>query len=567
MRTGIRNFRLFAILAVAALLLSPLDATLLHLTSRKISAAEIVMGVHAVPQPSPHGSSKVAAFTLQLNPEASGTLLSPAKVNIAWRLQNRSRSIGDGQLDATLDNRPIETVTSHLVSVGPGSEISGSFVLSSLPAATHTVALHFRIFIGGTHFELLGPTGIQRVRNSKLAAQIETTITVYDDVDNDGIADGLEHRLLERFRPYYLFSNDGGDEDYLPADTLWYIARSEVLPSGSEDDKPLVPREVLAQNQTAVLFDTGRYGSSNFTVNGVETNYHLNPKESVEGEQETNPGRHGNSLSEVLTRKNVGLYGHVVPVKLADPYGFTFEPLSNKGELKTYYKIEYWQFFGYNEAEQSYIGNHEGDWTSVQLIYDPEANTIRSVFHFAHGVLFRFDLTPENFARNESFQGPDGEIRESRGAVNYSTELDLSHLDLGTSPPRIVLNDEPVRKAQNNLVRFFKDPQTGDFTHPVVYIENGTHEFFPSEHWKYYGAPNHNGQSHHYLTTTPPNLGEVDTPLSESAAAKIILWFNGYWGAFSRFNDPPPGPTLHKNWTMLSESRSEGTRAKLKLGF
>ncbi|MDB6101928.1 MAG: hypothetical protein JWO52_1927 [Gammaproteobacteria bacterium] len=40
-----------------------------------------------------------------------------------------------------------------------------------------------------------------------------------------------------------------------------------------------------------------------------------------------------------------------------------------------FYKIEYWQFFCYNGAHTtSNLGDHEGDWISVQLIVDPHNN-------------------------------------------------------------------------------------------------------------------------------------------------------------------------------------------------
>ena len=50
----------------------------------------------------------------------------------------------------------------------------------------------------------------------------------------------------------------------------------------------------------------------------------------------------------------MGLYGHVVPIKLLDPRLFAQEPASIENEhAKTYFKVEYWQFFGYNTPHQS----------------------------------------------------------------------------------------------------------------------------------------------------------------------------------------------------------------------
>src|SRR4029078_8618363 len=60
---------------------------------------------------------------------------------------------------------------------------------------------------------------------------------------------------------------------------------------------------------------------------------------------------------------------------------------------RVYYKVEYWQFFGYNNANTLFgFRDHEGDWASVQVIFDPVAPRAVSVLHYAHGIEFRFDL-------------------------------------------------------------------------------------------------------------------------------------------------------------------------------
>ena len=394
------------------------------------------------------------------------------------------------------------------------------------------------------------------------------------DKDEDGMDDNLEHQLLERFRPFYLFSNDGGDDNFRPVDALWYLNQSELLASDDEDDQPIIANDQYLIG--AILFKDGKFGSSNIMQYDAQypipTNYHINPLHNVNGMDE--PGRHGNTWDIVLAVKNIGLYGHIVPVKLTDPFSYNFSMVyDGYAEGKTYYKIEYWQLFGYNSANKPFdIGDHEGDWTSVQLIYDPEYNIIRSVFHFAHGLSFRFDITAENNVRNEFFNVPEGEIKEYRGGANYNyilshPDLNLAYLDFSFAPPRLKIDYKEVELAQNNRVRFFRDTQTGEtqFDHPVVYIENGTHEFFPSEYWDYYGVPNHNGQSHHYLTATPPNLGEVEHPLN-APGAEIILQYNGYWGTYGKMNTPPQGPALHQNW-LWPASSSIRWQLPRELGF
>ena len=114
-----------------------------------------------------------------------------------------------------------------------------------------------------------------------------------------------------------------------------------------------------------------------------------------------------------------------------------------------------------------------------------------------------------------------------------------------------------IDQAQNNIVRFKQDPVTLQFTHPVVYIEYGAHEFYPTEYWKFLLAPNHDGTDiqHSYFCAVPPNLGEVEHPLLEYEGATLIMQFSGYWGAFSSLkNKPGPGPSLHAQWTYPASS-------------
>jgi hypothetical protein len=438
---------------------------------------------------------------------------------------------------------------------------------------TFNVPLNFRTgLIEISYYEITETTynPIQK-RDFETTKKLSTTTLDFStllDVDKDTIDDRVEQELLEKFRPYYKFSNDGGNENYRPTDVWWYITKSELLTVKDDIEKKFLSIENL-QNPNAILIPNNYlYIGSDITQNTAPTNYHIKPKENVAGESESNSGRFGNSWDKVLVERNTGLYGHIVPVTLTDPYKFDFNyVLTGNDQGKIYYKVEYWQFFGYNDSKALFeIGDHEGDWTSVQLIYDPETKQIKSVFHFAHGILFKYDISPQNDARQIIFADTNGEIKEFQG-LNYkhnSSPLDLSHLDLGNKS--IEKNDEQIKLAQNNLVRFFKDPQTGEFTHPVVYIENGSHEFFPSELWRYYGSPNHNGKSYSYLTAKPPNLGEVENPLQETKSANIVLKFNGYWGTYGNHNDPPPGPSLHKNWTYPASS-SIRWQMKWSLGF
>jgi hypothetical protein len=100
----------------------------------------------------------------------------------------------------------------------------------------------------------------------------------------------------------------------------------------------------------------------------------------------------------------------------------------------------------------------------------------------------------------------------------------------GKNPPEISLGGSAPAEMNNNILRMYRDPDTGEFSHPVVYLEYGTHKYWPTDKWSYQWAPKHGGDSsYQYLTGIPPNLGEVEHPLTEEAP--IILRSNGYWGA------------------------------------
>jgi hypothetical protein len=118
-------------------------------------------------------------------------------------------------------------------------------------------------------------------------------------------------------------------------------------------------------------------------------------------------------------------------------------------------------------------------------------------------------------------------------------------------PAAEVKNEIGRARSQQNVVGLKRDERSGRYEHPVVYVEHGAHEFWPTEAWAFDDAPNHDGDDadHSYLAAPPPNLGEVEAPLSEVAEARLVLRYNGRCGAFSHTNDPPQGPALHNQWT------------------
>ncbi len=292
----------------------------------------------------------------------------------------------------------------------------------------------------------------------------------------------------------------------------------------------------------------------------------LNPQEDVPVKG-GNWARYGWAWSDLLPKRNVGLYGHVVKFIATSPQTDFLQcpqsktPSVNSRDFvqcaidvdaerpQTYYKIEYWQFFGYNgDGKPSNFGDHEADWTTVQVIIDAQTLQLIQIHHFFHGYRAGFDLR-----RFPSYvEQQNGSVREYHGS-NWGKGVQLTWYQ---GPVADRQNETGAMAAQNNVVRVMQDRISGQFTHPVVYVEHGGHEFWPTEAWGYQDAPNHNGadMAHSYLTSAPPNLGEVEHPLTEVAEALLILRYNGHWGAYSNNNSPPQGPPLHNQWTWPASS-------------
>jgi hypothetical protein len=150
--------------------------------------------------------------------------------------------------------------------------------------------------------------------------------------------------------------------------------------------------------------------------------------------------------------------------------------------------------------------------------------------YYEHGKLeIKFNLTEGKGPFDKEIPGATEKFVEFRGK-NYGKYGDI-----------VSLKDN----YSNNAVIFCQDPVTGQFTHPVAYIEWGSHEPWPTTSGFYPAVPNHDGNSYSFLTATPPNVGEVDFP-STVPGAYEFLRFNGHWGALG---DGPPGPALHFEWT------------------
>ncbi len=357
------------------------------------------------------------------------------------------------------------------------------------------------------------------------------------DLDGDGIADVLEEQLLRRYRPFYRFSQAGGvDEPFRPADAVAELENAQlVMDQGDYDgtsdplsgcgragDHHLVPGESLYTCRPDASLDNVR-AKTQYALNLADARYH------------------GVSFAEAEANAT-GLYGHVAPATV---------------DGHPAYKIEYWQFFAFNNQNidilgDDSIGDHEGDWTSVQLWFDRQEHRLAQIRYLVHGKAITFQIPATSPTCSDctiDVHGP-----------NYDPN------------PKNFFDDEAA--YSNNAAQFYIDDHK--YKHVVVYIEQGAHELWPGAwgHGSVSFGPftvnldPHQGAGPAYLVPAPGDrlldMGEVDAPLTR--AGKLILPFDGFWGStntkelieFGPTRRSPVGPALHCEWKWPTGSAISG---------
>jgi hypothetical protein len=345
------------------------------------------------------------------------------------------------------------------------------------------------------------------------------------DLDDDGLPDAVEEMLLRRYRPYYKwtagekFGPSSAISEVMSAQLKTYDmdgnGTSDALSCGRSSDHHLDPPETLFSCRKDTSF-LERAELSNYCLNIADARYK------------------GATIEEARSRAN-GLYGHVSPTTL------------NGHDA---YQIEYWQFFPYNGQDVSilgadHFGDHEGDWTSVQLWYDRVDRRLAKIRYLLHGNDATFTI-PRTTT-------PCRNCEVEVHGKNYNTKL-----------PNLLQEPGPYSE---NAAQFYIDDK--GYRHVVVYIERGGHEFWPFP-WGYaanktgpfeFKLNEHDGDGPNYLVPDTSdhvlNLGEVDHPIG--LAGRVILWFNGLWGCtntqelvlFGPKRRSPDGPALHCSWNWI----------------
>jgi hypothetical protein len=515
---------------------------------------------------------------------------------------NKSLRNFSGTVVVTLAGQVMTDTNPHTIMLTSGTSASGSASIANAPAGT--VALDAR-YLGPQQCSPVVVPHVGKVRCTPgpVIAEGVASGLVYPDGDHDGLADDYEALLLQTYAPLMLFSHDhDSEEQYAPIDVIDFV-RGSTLVSKESDVLSISDNATLAQNPAIVLNPTGVPTAQdpigtinanqqplgpllgNMVTDSLPRQIYLSPSSNAEK---------GADWATVMRSGNVGLYGHVVTLNVDDiannaSQAFDDPVAQQENQLlhdelaallcersdgactATVFKIEYWQFFGYSHDLElpwylrplaglaAGIIDHSGDWCNVQLYVNGNTaftqpdKAILAVYHFAHGLRFGFDMQRPGIAA-----GVVTAAGVSSGLKAAFTEFTIKQFQ----GANILLNvdlpfqngkkTQDYKNAQNNVVQLAQDPTSHLFVHPVVYVEWGGHEFWPSAAWSFKFASKHGGDSatYRYIAATPPNVGEVGMPMPGVPQAPFVTGFSGFWGYYGweNQNKPPQGPPLHAQW-------------------
>ncbi len=411
-------------------------------------------------------------------------------------------------------------------------------------------------------------------------------------------------QVFADYAPLLLYSYDhDSDEKYAPIDVLTFIKGSTL----QADDKKFVLANSALQAPAIVLDPAPSTNPNAGTISAASpmlpAGLYVSPLPS--SVQQGLPWQ-----SILAAQPNPGLYGHAVLLDFKNLDRSQFETTSNAGLLTSLaqrygcsesnwstcpaqvLKIEYWQFFGYSHDYDGQLDSvidsstdHTGDWCTVQLYVDASwwrsghpDGSILAVYHYMHGIQVGFDmsLATQEPSRVTVPQRSASDTRATYPARQFVGPMFGQLVDFPVITHGIQIGPEKsvqIYDAQNNTVQLAgmrtfsavgRPPRfTGgiDYSHPVVYVEWGGHEFWPTPTWGYTGASKHNGTGQYsYFGVEPVDL-TVDSG-SVPDDVRLVTSFLGYWGAKGG-GGPPQGPILHCQWYWDPASTDPGLLSRV----
>lgn len=162
----------------------------------------------------------------------------------------------------------------------------------------------------------------------------------FSDIDSDGIIDGCEQTLAEKYAPIVYHSSD---ESNLPTNVNWFLPKTSLWFYDDNCTPDLHSRMIISPTQVQVLgwwYRGGCGASDTVYSNGTRSNR----------KQRTF------YLSDVAGSFRIGS----LDSRDWTTYHHTY--LNNLGGVT----IQYWRFYAYNDA----ANNHGGDWEGIHLVLD-----------------------------------------------------------------------------------------------------------------------------------------------------------------------------------------------------
>ena len=286
--------------------------------------------------------------------------------------------------------------------------------------------------------------------------------------------------LAQRFRIHAKFTVEGsrGAEKMRPCSWPWLYARSRLV---GKKGKVLVGSAALARNPREIL----RHADLRHYARNEARDATLLPVHDKTLE--------GQAWSEVV--KGAGFYAQVTRIN------------------ERLYNLVYFTLYAYNKT--TVTGDHKGDLTAVQLVYDRVLDRIVRVAFSIHGsVIEAFDLLSATSTRKVmlSGRGVDGKPMQT-AAIEY------------TLPKKGRYQDGPWwHSPAKPVVYMVVDPKTGKPDHLATFIEWGAHEPWPNVGGSVTTAPKHTGDA---LSFTPRHVTLL------GAADEAFTYYGGKLG-----NDP-----------------------------
>ena len=305
--------------------------------------------------------------------------------------------------------------------------------------------------------------------------------------------------LAQRFRPFIKTSLDGAGEQEQFRQTSWqWFVKNSTLKNG---DQTIVEatKWVSANDLPTKGYD--------LTVTGETKNPELTLLLSDDA-------IHGEDWQSVISGD--GTYAHVERIGT--------KPAGVDNRLVN---IDYTMIWSYNSARDKWIFqdvDHIGDLTFLVVLYDPISDRVVRLTYPAHGCILQlYQLIPGQPVTVDSVPGQDLVSKNAINAANVHIEQsnEADETDGNCSKWGGFLSSD-------NDVYFAPDPDSGRYEHPLVFVENGTHESFPNPAGRITNGGDHGGMGTSWLPGTVTLLPAFND-VSDLTNAPFLR-FNGKFG-------------------------------------